>query len=462
MHKAEAASPPLLAYRHGQLEMEGVALSGLLARHATPFFLVSEARIVDNYRAVARGLAAAGVEATLRYCAKANNEAGVLVALAREGSSLLASHAAEVELALACGFPPDRIAYQRPAVPAAELAAVVAAGIGMLHVFRPEDVEAFADAAAQGRRTVRVSLRLRGPRRLSLSPLAALNARLGLSADEALAAARRCRESGLLRVAALNLYVGTQQSGFAAFDRALRHACEVARALRSEGVEVEEINLGGGIPSPGIRRLVLPKLWARWRDRPAAWADGGGEGVDDPAHVESFARSVGERYRRIAAAAGLEPLPALAAEPGRAIVGNAAILVSRVTAVDGRWVFVDASRNYLGESPLLFRRRLLPLRAPAGGGERFVHIGGSTLNTTDVLDLRRRLPPLAAGDALAFCDAGAYSISRASRYAGLAPAVLMLGRDGSVREIRRPENAGDLSGPMAPALATTAVPVEVG
>jgi diaminopimelate decarboxylase len=457
----EPAAPPLLAYRHGQLEMEGVPLRDLLARHATPFFLLSERRLVDNYRALARGLAGTDGDVTLRYCAKANNEAGVLGALAAAGSALLASHAGEVELALACGFPPARVAFQRPVVSAAEAAAVLDAGVGMVHVFRPADVETFAAAAAGSGRTVRVSLRLRGERRGLGSPLAALNARLGLSAAEALAVARSCRQSGWLRVAALNLYVGTQQVGFAAFDRALREACEVARGLRRQGCEVEEINLGGGIPAPGLRRLALRRLWARWRDRPAAWHDGEVDGGEAPARVESFARGIAERYRAIAAAAGLLPPPALAAEPGRAIVGNAAVLVSRVAAVDGRWVFVDASRNHLGESPLLFRRRIVPLRAPPTEGRGFVHLAGSTLNTTDVLDLRRRLPSLAVGDALAFCDAGAYSISRASRYGGLSPAVLMLGLDGAVRAIRRAENSGDLRGPMA-AATTAAVPVEVG
>jgi diaminopimelate decarboxylase len=308
---------------------------------------------------------------------------------------------------------------------------------------------------------VRVSLRLRDDRPRRLSPLAALNARLGLSGDEAQAVARRCRDLGRLHVVALNLYVGTQQPGSSAFDRGLRRACEVARRLRQGGFAVEEINLGGGIPSPSLRRtgLRLDELWARWRDLPAP--RGASPAGGDAASVESFAWRVGERYRAIATAAGLEPLPALAAEPGRAIVGNAAVLVTTVTATDGGWAFVDASRNHLGESPLLFRRRILPLRAPGEGRQRFVHLSGSTLNTTDVLDLRRRLPPLATGDVLALCDAGAYSISRASRYAGMAPAVLLLGRDGEVREIRRPENAGDLSGPMAPALGQVAEKVEV-
>jgi diaminopimelate decarboxylase len=111
-------------------------------------------------------------------------------------------------------------------------------------------------------------------------------------------------------------------------------------------------------------------------------------------------------------------------EPGRAIVGNAAILVTRVHAVEGRWVFLDASYNHLGESPLPFSRRILPVAQPGSSPKQTYHLSGCTLNTTDIIDVRRRLPPLGAGDVVALCDAGAYSISRASRYACLLPAAI--------------------------------------
>ena len=105
--------------------MEGAPLEGLAARLGTPFFLISEARLRANYRALERGLAGAGPGSLLRYCAKANHEAAVLETLARCGSHLLASHAAEVELALRCGFPPERIAYARPVLLPEELSAVL-------------------------------------------------------------------------------------------------------------------------------------------------------------------------------------------------------------------------------------------------------------------------------------------------------------------------------------------------
>jgi diaminopimelate decarboxylase len=448
LDSSDGNSKELLAYRRGSLELDGVAIAPLVERHGTPFFLISERRLVDNYRALARGFAAAGTPAELRYCAKANHEAGVLALLAAEGASLLASHLAELELALACGFPPGQIAFQRPAAPPAELAAVLDAGVSVLHAFRPGEALAVAALADRTGREVRLSLRLRPRRRFSLSPLAGLNSRLGVTPAEAIEIARALEGSPRVRITALNVYVGTQQPGAGAFDREVRRAAALASELARAGTaRIAEINLGGGVPSPSLRRLALAGLWARWRDAPSRASAG-------PEALERFARSLGERFRASISHAGLEPAPHLVLEPGRSVVGNAALLVTRVTAVDGRWLFLDASRNFLGESPLLFRRPVLPLRDAGPERGRFVHLSGNTLNTLDVLDFRRRLPRLAAGDALAIGDAGAYSISRASRYAGTSPPVLLAALDGAVREIRRAERVDDLASPMAAALET--------
>jgi diaminopimelate decarboxylase len=119
-----------------------------------------------------------------------------------------------------------------------------------------------------------------------------------------------------------------------------------------------------------------------------------------------------------------------------------------VAAVQRDWLFVDASRNYFGEMPLLFTRPLRPVHRRSGGRRRY-DISGSTLNTADIVDLRRSFDgPVEVGDVLASFDAGAYSISRASRYAGLSPAVYLLGGDGEVRLIRRAESFEDLVAPM--------------
>jgi diaminopimelate decarboxylase len=431
-----------LSYREGVLCMEGVPLSELAGRLGTPFFLISEARLRANYQALKRGLAGSGVEAVLRYCAKTNHEAAVLETLARCGSHLLASHAAEVELALRCGFPPERIAYARPVLTPEELSTVLAAGVPLIHAHRPADLELLERGAARAGRRVQVSLRLRREGGLPLSPLERLNRRIGFGAGEALESFRQHARSPWLELSAVNFYLGTQQSSLGGFTKEFRGVLTLLERVAAEtGAAVREVNLGGGIPSLSLRRVGPRQLLARWRDRPA---DTGG-----PARQEELAARLGRRFAELADGARLPERPALTAEPGRSIVGDAAVLVSRVHGVGGKWAFLDASRNFLPESPLLFSRRILPLAEPAEGeAGRFYHLSGSTLNTLDVLDLRRRLPRLEPGDAFAFCDAGAYSISRASPYAGLPPAVYMLQEDGGVRQVRQAGGVDHLLHPM--------------
>lgn len=430
---------PFLDYAGGVLRMEEVPLAELAERLGSPFFLISASRLRTNYQALERGLAAAGPGTVLRYCAKTNREASVLEVMGALGSHLLASHAAEAALAVRCGFPPERIAYARPVLTPEELDAALGLGVPLFHVHHPDDLVKLEAAAARTGRPVQVSFRLRGA--AGLSPLGRLNRRLGLDADEIVVAARRAAASPWLAPAALNFYLGTQQSSLDGFAHVFRGVLAFLRRLASEtGVVLREVNLGGGIPSPTLRRIGPRQVLGRLRDRLGASTSSG--------NLETFAARLGARFRELVEASGLSEPPVLAAEPGRSIVGDAAVLVTRVRAVRGRWLFLDASRNHLPESPVLFARRILPLadtgKDAGRGAERFWNLSGCTLNTLDVLDLHRRLPPLAPGAGLAFCDAGAYSISRASSYAGLSPAVYLLEADGTTRLVRRAAGVEDL------------------
>jgi len=413
---------PFLEYAGGALRMEEIVLPELAERLGTPFFLIGESRLRSNWQALERGI---GSGTVLRYCAKTNREAAVLQVMSSLGAHLLASHAAEAALAVRCGFPPEKIAYARPVLTPEELDAALGLGVPLFHVHHPDDLVKLEAAAARAGRPVRVSFRLRGA--AGLSPLGRLSQRLGLDADEIVEAARRAAASPWLEPAALNFYLGTQQSSLDGFTRVFRGVLDLLKRLPA----LREVNLGGGIPSPTLRRIGPLQVLGRLRDRLAS----------SSGNLETFASRLGERFRELTS--GLSEPPVLAAEPGRSIVGDAAVLITRVRAIRGSWLFLDASRNHLPESPLLFARRILPL-SEGKGAERFWNLSGCTLNTLDVLDLHRRLPLLAPGDGLAFCDAGAYSISRASSYAGLSPAVHLLAADGTVRLARKAQGVEDL------------------
>ena len=432
----------MLRYKDGILYCDERPLRDLVRETDTPFFLLSEAQLRANYAALDHGLAQSGVPATIRYCAKTNNEAGVLRVLAACGSEVMTSHPAEVQLALRCGFAPEGIAYQRPVLAEHEVEQVLKEGITLLHAYRHEDLEILDKVAARLGKEIRLSLRVRNDSfYLRLSPLNLLSRRLGFQQTRIDAAVERIISSRYLKLYALNFYCGTQQESTSSFQGLMRTVVKICgRIKRRFGLAPSEVNFGGGIPSHSLSRVRFPKLWDRPDDRL--------EGSDSALALEQFGRALAGQFIQEARRAGLDPLPAVAAEPGRSIVSNAGVLLTRVCAIEGNWAFLDASHNYLGESVLFFKRRIFPLVRVAPERQRYYHLSGNTLNTMDVLDLRRRLPPLNVGEVLCFADAGAYTISRASRYAGLSPAVYLLHRDGTMRLIRRPEEFSDLTGPM--------------
>ncbi|MFI5173960.1 MAG: diaminopimelate decarboxylase family protein [Terriglobia bacterium] len=432
----------MLSYRDGTLNIDQRPLKSLLEQAPTPFFLFSEAQLRANYAALAKGLSQSGGRATIRYCAKTNNEAGVLRILADCGSEVMTSHPAETQLALECGFAPEKIAFQRPVLVEDEVESVLDAGISLIHAYRLEDLELIDKVALSRDKPVRISLRVRNDSLLGrLSPLNVLSRRLGFPETGIDSAVERIVDSRRLKFFALNFYCGTQQESTAHFQSLMRAVVRLCVRMKSRfGIVPEEINFGGGVPSHSLSRVGPFKLW----DRFEGWV----EGSDSPQALEEFGRALCGQFIREARSAGLHPLPGVAAEPGRSIASNAGVLLTRVCALQENWVFLDASHNYLGESVLFFRRRILPLVEAAKRSRKYYHLSGNTLNTMDVVDLRRRLPTLNIGDVLCLADAGAYTISRSSRYAGLSPAVYLLELNGRMRLIRRAEEFSDLARPM--------------
>ena len=435
----------MLSYRDQRLFIEDISVTTLAERLETPFFLVNERRLRENYEDLCKGLNLAGQDAIVRYCVKTNNESGVLSILAGYDGHVMVSHPAEVQLAKLAGFSSERMAYQSPVLLEEEIHHVMDEGVTLFHAFRLEDLQVLGRVASARSQVVTLSLRLRHDPLLGrLSPIGFLSRRLGLRWDGIIQAAKSIHESRWLSLTGINVYIGTQQHSVRTYDASLSRVVALAVQLQTRwGIRLQEINLGGGIPSDSLMKIGLNPvtLWRRFTDSFSA--------SDSPAELVSYSQALSGEYHTQITQSGLDPPPTLVVESGRSIVGNATILVTRVRAVQDNWVFLDASRNDLGESPLLFIRRLRPVLCPdVNTIYRFYHLSGRTLNTRDILDFRRRLPVLKPGDLLVICDAGAYSISRASRYAGLTPAVHLLQSDGTVRQTRRAENLSDLTQSM--------------
>jgi diaminopimelate decarboxylase len=391
----------------------GVPLREIAAREGTPLLVIGEERLRANVRDLFAGLE----NPVLRYCAKTNPEYRVLQIVREEGAHLLASHEAEVRLAIAAGFTGEQIAFQKPVLEERELDAVIRLGVTRMHAFRDADLDILAQAAQRHGVTLRVSLRI-ALGRSGMIVLKATSQRLGFDRV-------KVRPRDGIVIDALNTYIGTQQENVETYRPAIRALMRIAGELGS----IEELNLGGGVPSPTLRRVTPARLLRR---------DTGTSGRPLLEYARSLRALFDEEVRT--------PMR-LALEPGRAIIGNAAVLLTRVAATQKRWRFLDCGRNVLVESPLAFTRAITPLEK-RGSRTSVVHLSGPTLNTLDVVDMRRRLPDVREGDVLAIGDAGAYTLSRGTRYAGLTPAVVLARSDGTTETIRRADDYDDFVATM--------------
>jgi len=200
---------------------------------------------------------------------------------------------------------------------------------------------------------------------------------------------------------------------------------------------VEEINIGGGYPSQSLIKTTLPGL---------VLSVAGLKYKTQATPIEEFGERVSSRFAREVKI--LKHKPVLVCQPGRSVVSSMGIGVSRVVSVKPNWVFLDISNNVLPVSLFFAQREVLIANKVGRKATEKFNISGSSLNSADVLATNQSLPDVVAGDICVIMDAGAYTISRASRFATLSPAVFLIREKGKIDLIRRKETYEDVASCM--------------
>ena len=436
---------PFLSYAGGLLCMEGIALAELAERLGTPFFLISESRLRGNYRALERGLAAAGARdrpALLRQDQPRGGGAGDC----SPGAAATCWRAMPPRWTsrCVCGFPPERIAYARPVLIAEELDSVLGAGVPLVHVHRPRRPAAPGGGGGAGGTAdpgLVASARPEGgpPSR----PSTASTGGWGSTAASSWRPCRRLARLALARAGGGQLLPGDAAVLAGRFRREFSRGvlALLARVAAKTGVAIREVNLGGGIPSPSLRKVGPRRLLARWRDRRRRWPRIRG-GKSSPPGWD--AGSASWWRRRVCRSSRARRRAGTRDRGRRGGAGDPRSGGRGTVGVPGRQPQLPARI-----APAVRPAHPAAARAEAKRRPRAASTTspGSTLNTLDVLDLRRRLPPLVPGTPSPSATPGAYSISRASPYAGLRPRSTCSRRTARVRLVRR---AGGRRGPPDP------------
>lgn len=393
-------------YRGGELHAEDVNLTTLAQSVGTPFYCYSTATIERHYRVFAGAFADA--DALVCYSVKANSNQAVIATLGRLGAGADVVSEGELLRARAAGILPQKIMFSGVGKTARELALAVEHGILCVNVESEAEIEQLAAVAAEKGRTVDISIRVNpdidAKTHAKIATGKAEN-KFGIPISRAREVYAHAAKLAGVRVAGVDMHIGSQIVELDPFGDAFALLADFVRILRADGHAIAHIDLGGGLGIP-------------YRDD--------NKPPPDPAAYAAI-------VKRATAGLGCK----LIFEPGRLIVGNAGILVTRVLYVKPgeakAFVIVDAGMNDLIR-PTLYdaHHEILPVRQAAAGAPRIIaDVVGPVCESGDFFALERSLPVPRPGDLLAVMSAGAYGAVQSGTYntRALIPEVLVRAGD---------------------------------
>jgi len=416
-------------YRDGALCVEQVPLADIAARFGTPCYVYSRAALTDGFRQFTDALQ--GREHLVCYAVKANSNLAILNVFARLGAGFDIVSGGELQRVLAAGGDARKVVFSGVGKSVAEMRLALEADILCFNVESAAELERLDEVAGSLGKIASVSLRVNPDVDAKTHPYISTGLKqnkFGVAYDEAVALYRRARDLPHLRVTGVDCHIGSQLTEAGPFIAATEKILALVDALAAEGIRLEHIDLGGGL---GIRYSD---------ETPPLIAD----------YVSALLGALRGRSEK------------LILEPGRALVGNAGVLLTRVEYLkhgeEKNFAIVDAAMNDLMR-PALYDayHEILPVQlhpspqlSPASGGEgeregqsSIFEIVGPVCETGDFLGHARELA-IAPQSLLAVLSAGAYGMSMSSNYNTRPRAAEVMADGAKVHPVRERETVPQL------------------
>ena len=458
--------PGYLEVRAGHLNISGADALALVQEFDSPLFVFSEPRIRGNIDRLKR--AAASVDRPIKFCyaSKANSNMGVLQTVLDSGIDVEVNSGGELFKALRIGFRPDQVIFNGTSKSNDEIDDAVGAGIYAINVdsiYEIELVEASVRrlrAAGNNVGPARIALRLVpeiGTRSHLGLQTALLTSKFGISSSEVLAAFRRgLHNPDLIHVCGIHIHVGSQTPDVEPFAEAFKSMWNhLVTIHRETGLTLEHINLGGGIPVNYLRdRSQADQLPQHERDM---------LGADlEPATVLTEALRVARESAHDAEAEHLLEKVTILLEPGRSVIADAGVVLTRVRNIKRRpetddvWLLTDAGYNILlSMNNYKWYYHLISASRACESLEGKYKVAGPLCDSGDVyFDIERQgrlpdyrlLPPeVKPGEVLALLNSGAYSLAQMFPYNGRPlPAAVIVREGGKAEMIRKRDTYEDL------------------
>ena len=392
-------------YINGELYAEGVAIREMADKVGTPFFCYSTATLERHYHVYADAFE--GLDATVCFAVKANSNQAVLKTLANLGAGADVVSVGEMRRALRAGMPPAKIIFSGVGKADAEMREALAADIAQINVESiPELVElneVAIDMGKKARIALRVNPHVDAKTHEKIATGKAEN-KFGIDWTRAIEVYRDAAKMDGIEVTGIAMHIGSQLTDLAPFREAFTRLAGLVEQLRSEGIDIRNLDLGGGL------------------------------GIAYQGETPPLPDAYGQMVRETVGHLGCH----ITLEPGRLIAGNAGIMVSRVMYIkEGeakRFVILDAAMNDLIR-PTLYGayHEIIPVDEQGDGDKQVkVDVVGPVCETGDTFGKDRDLPDdLKAGDLVAVMSAGAYGAVMSSTYntRALTPEVLVKGNN---------------------------------
>jgi diaminopimelate decarboxylase len=404
------------SYKNGELHCEGVSVTTISRRVGTPFYLYSSNTLANHVRAFDRAFA--DLPHIVCFAVKANPSHALLRLMGREGAGADIVSGGELFRALRAGIDPGKIVYAGVGKRRDEIEYALKMDILMFNVESGDELRAIDRAAGEMKTRARIALRVNpdiDPKTHPYISTGLKKNKFGIAIDQALEHYRMASTLRHVDITGIHQHIGSQITELQPFVDALRKTASFVKELRTAGIEIRYLNIGGGL---GIT----------YRD-------------ETPPLPRDLAESIGPLVR--------ENGCTIVMEPGRAIVGNAGILVTSVLyhkeSGKKRFLIVDAGMNDLIRPSLYDAYHdIRPVVEPTGVQASVMDVVGPICESGDFLAKDRELPDLPQGALLAVMGAGAYGFSMASNYNSRprVPEVLVRGKEYFV--IRERETYNDL------------------
>jgi diaminopimelate decarboxylase len=403
-------------YKNNELYCEGVPVRTVAQRVGTPFYLYSSNTLSNHFRAF--DSAFAGVAHIICFALKSNSNSAVLRLLGREGAGADIVSGGELFRALRAGIDPNKIVYAGVGKRRDEIEYALKTGILMFNVESGEELLALDRAAREMRTVARIALRVNpdiDPKTHAYISTGLRENKFGIPIDQALEFYQTAKGLANVEVVGVHQHIGSQITEVQPFVDALKKLVGFVSELKSAGINIAYINVGGGL------------------------------GITYKDETPPLPKDVAEAIRPLLKNCGCT----IVMEPGRAIVGNAGILVTSALyhkdSGEKRFLIVDAGMNDLIR-PSLYEayHDIRPVVESSAAAETVFDVVGPICESGDFLGKDRTMREIRQGDLLAVMSAGAYGFSMSSNYNSRPRAAEVLARGNDYYLVRERETYPDL------------------